>query len=676
MAVVLENLKLSETDLSTIASVLDQWIHNAVQGRQDMEMAWKQDLRDYEARPRVENKNYPWPGCSNINIPLKSIFTDAIWSRLHRAIHGREKLYRLSTYDSRPEVIELSRALDDCLNFEANNRLKLSRKTKMWEWETILLGTGFLKGAWKDFRHVQMIPQQDGDPIAKEVFDAYGPAVDHVPIEDILIPMDATALNGPDRCQFIDHVKVLRWDQLVERKQHGYEGVDEIKEKYSSRWSQEIKDERDHIAGIEKIREETFDIHEVWCNFPVCELDKYPGRKVKTAEGETIDREFVELVITYHPESRTILRVMENWFESGIRPFFALNYIPRSSSVYGIGVGRMVHYLNEAVNTTTNQRTDNATIANMRIWKCRKGALPRGVQVTPGKILYMDDPNDLQGEQLGDVYPSSYNTEAGFVNYAERRVGVSDYQLGRESSGNYQATATSTMSLIEEGNIRWDFTLDDWRESYSEMGMWILSVLRQFDYATTDILDRQFGPEKADTIREALSTVEQDPTYALFSMDLMVTKASDSEQAQMQRNQVLFDVFERFYMGMNAIVRNLTRGVDENGVPITQGEKELGYEMIQAQMALAKRILHSFQIPDTESYLPNLQALEQAAMQDMEMQQQQAAMMAAQGGMPGAGPQPDGGGDQGNPQGAPGGGRPPSPTSARQQAGAPGGGPA
>jgi hypothetical protein len=334
-----------------------------------------------------------------------------------------------------------------------------------------------------------------------------------------------------------------------------------------------------------------------------------------------------------------------------------------------MGVWDISHRMVEGVNTIVNQRIDNSTVANTKVWKARKGSIPRGLMIFPSKVIPMDDPNDLVAESMGDVGGSTFANESSLVNYIERRTGVSDAQQGRLGSDTQYATASGTMQLLDQGNIRFDFTLDEWREHWASMGMWALSTFRQFGYHYTDALVREFGPDKAQRIAEALELFEGQPTYALFSMDLVVTKASDSEQAQVQRNQVLFDISERVYMRLLEIVGMVTRGVDMSGAPITESQKVIIYEAIQAILALYKRILHSFQISDTESYLPNMQALEEAKTLDdqvraLNMNQQ------AMGGAPGAGP--GGTGGEGNPAAGgavPDRGRPPSPTSARQQPG-------
>jgi hypothetical protein len=574
-----------------------------------MEESWADDLRDYEGQPRTATKSFPWPGASNLVIPLKAIFVDSIQSNLHAAIFNQQKLWTARVED--PNFIEHARASEDFMDHQARTRLQLRRQAKDWEFESVLFGTGFAKGMWLDDREYVPFPTSSGIQLT-EVLHHYGPWLDPIPIEDIVVPIDARSINGPShlRCQFIDHVSHLRWDQLKSREAYGYHIPREIENAGWSDWASDLKELRADLRGQEYLRREGFDIHEVWCNFPIHELRAFPNRKVRTPTGELITRQFAELVITYHMKSRTILRVLENWNHDSRRPFFSLPYVRRMNSLYGIGIGRMIHHISEGVSTIHNQRIDNSVLANTRLWKARKGSLPRGTTVFPGKVLWLDSPKeDLMGEQLGEVYPSSFENENVLRAYGERRTGVSDYRLGREDpTGKYSATATSTLALLRQSTEKLDFIVDEWRDTFSELGSWIFSQFKQYDYHQTDLLGREFGERSAE-VAEALEAQGAQPDTAVYKFDLTATTAAVSRESDLQKSQLLFDITERFYAQALQLVGMVTAGVDQAGVPITDGQKEVVMEALAAGLALYRRILHAFDIKDIESYLPNSERL-------------------------------------------------------------------
>lgn len=652
MPLIIEPIDLNKDDENIVASILDNWIENAMESRIRMEESWLEDLRAYEGRPKVENKNWPWPGAANIEIPLKAIVTDVIQENLHQNIFGQGTLWSVVTEDEDPEVNDFTNDISDFINFEVQNRMHITRPSRDWMFEAILLGTGWSKGSWVDIRRLQKISRQGAEPKIEEVFDHYGPLLEAIPIEDILVPPRTRTVNGPFRCQFISHVAHLRWDELKEREQQGYKNLDTLEHVKVQAYRDQMKEERDRLMDIEYIRQEELPVHEVWCKFPVHELSKFPDRKIDMEDGKE-SRDFVELIITYHKDTRTVLRCIENWNEIGTRPFFPLQYIRRANSVYGQGIGRALHYLVDGVNTVHNQRLDNATVANTRFWGVRKGTVPRGTRISPSMVMHLDNPKeDIVALAHGDVYTSSHVNEQALKHYIDLRSGVDDYQSGREAQGQYQATATSTMRLLEKGQMKWDFTIDDWREVFGELGQWLLSQYRQYGYHYTGVLESEFGMAKAERIRKALEVQAGKPTFSLYKFDLVVTRSSTSKEAEVQKSQMLFDLTERFYIQSLALLGQATRGVDEAGVPITISQKTLIFEAITAGFALYKRILHSFDVKDVETFLPDLKKVLEAAKQDeqVQAQQQQQAMAMeeakeiekAEGGQ-GAG-QPRGGG--------------------------------
>tara|TARA_R110000772_G_scaffold268703_2_gene397738 strand:- start:482 stop:2452 length:1971 start_codon:yes stop_codon:yes gene_type:complete len=85
-------------------------------------------------------------------------------------------------------------------------------------------------------------------------------------------------------------------------------------------------------------------------------------------------------IVTYHRDSKTILRIVARWDEDGIETkengnvvkitatdyFTPFMFMPDpNSSVYGIGFGRLLGPTNEAVNTIINQLIDAGTQNNM-----------------------------------------------------------------------------------------------------------------------------------------------------------------------------------------------------------------------------------------------------------------------------------------------------------------------
>jgi len=126
-----------------------------------------------------------------------------------------------------------------------------------------------------------------------------------------------------------------------------------------------------------------------------------------------------------------------------------------------------------------NLLVDNFKVATMHVLKGKKGAgLRSDTKIYPLKLFLLNNPDDLQSMQLGTPFTLNPHFPRAIWELGERRAGVSDYALGRESAiSSGRATATGTLALIQEGQRRFDLTISDTRRVLSQFGMFILSMM-------------------------------------------------------------------------------------------------------------------------------------------------------------------------------------------------------
>src|SRR5262249_52525878 len=203
---------------------------------------------------------------------------------------------------------------------------------------------------------------------------------------------------------------------------------------------------------LERAREEAVDyksttryvddivVYEIWCDYDI--------------DGDDIPE---HLVCTYHYASRTILQLRYNWYFNQEKPYTVIPYALSNESLYGIGICEMVKPFQDALTRWHRMASDNAYIANIRMFIAKKDS---GIEETPrlyaSRVFFVDDPSkDFIPFSLGDIYPSTLAERQNLFGLMEKRTGVSDYLTGRESPiiGS-RATATSTLALIQEGTKR------------------------------------------------------------------------------------------------------------------------------------------------------------------------------------------------------------------------------
>src|SRR5512147_2119013 len=82
----IQKISLSEEDQAKIATLLDGYIEDAESFHSSWEDLHDGFLNQYLCKPEVENKIWPWPGSSNLFVPLARVIQDGILSQLHDAM--------------------------------------------------------------------------------------------------------------------------------------------------------------------------------------------------------------------------------------------------------------------------------------------------------------------------------------------------------------------------------------------------------------------------------------------------------------------------------------------------------------------------------------------------------------------------------------------------------------
>jgi hypothetical protein len=248
--------------------------------------------------------------------------------------------------------------------------------------------------------------------------------------------------------------------------------------------------------------------------------------------------------------------------------------------------------------TIHNQQLDNATIANTRWFLGRKGAVKADTRIWPGRFLTVPNPeSDVKAMQLGEVYNSMRALEVSVMSYMERRSGVSDYSLGRESSvlGD-RATATGTLAIIQEGNRRFDLNIRDVRETYAKVGRHVFMLNNQ--YRPKDLAYVLQG--EAGEFTEMAFDLPEEMVAHKLGFELTASSATINkgvEQAGL--TQLLGILMQNMQAGQQAILLL--------GNPNIPGEaKEFTVKYMAGLNQIVRRLAASFGEKDTAYLVPEL----------------------------------------------------------------------
>src|SRR3990167_673705 len=109
--------RLSAADEEELAQAIAADITAALQDRQDIEREWAQDERQYLGD--LPEKVVPWPGCSNMNVPLTMLGVETLKPRLVESVLGDDQPIRAVPTEITDE--DLQDRTETLLNWQALN---------------------------------------------------------------------------------------------------------------------------------------------------------------------------------------------------------------------------------------------------------------------------------------------------------------------------------------------------------------------------------------------------------------------------------------------------------------------------------------------------------------------------------------------------------------------------
>jgi hypothetical protein len=571
-------LVLDEETENRLVMWLDDEIRKCLSERDGLIEDWERWQRDYWAVPETKIKNFPFERAANIVVPLTAIAVEAVFARLINTVFSVKPLWSirprsLSWADDAPVVEKWLQS-----EVENENSLDMYRFASHALMEYVKLGTSVGKTGYERELRKSIRQGPDGEePFWVEVKN--GPVVDYVPLANFLIRM---AEHDPQQASWVGEEHEFSWTQLKRMSQSGRMDSKAI-EKIRAYWqtsrdsamgsSAGYHEKLDEHQSTEPIWNERFDVTEVWASFDV--------------DGDGTDE---EIVIDFHRPSRTILSIRYNWYADLRRPYRHGVFIPVEGRFYGLGIGKQNEQFQEEMTTIHRQRLDNATLANMRMIKVRRGlGYSADEPIFPGKMWFVNDHRDVEPIQMSEVYPSSYANEESILRHSERRTGVNEVLLGQPHSGT-PGTATDMMTRLAEGTKKYDMVLRNVRRWWGLIGSDVLSGFQQFGTQNRHFF---LFEEKGEKV-ERILRMPQELVVHGAAIELTVTDSTTNRQVEQQQWMGLFRLVTEYYRSVIELSQILQN---------PQITARLAERALSASDFAAKRLFESFNIVDYEPLL-------------------------------------------------------------------------
>jgi hypothetical protein len=598
--------------------------------REDLERTWENRILAWRAKMTDVELDFPYPGASNLELPLISMHADPVLADFIQTFHASSDYW--SPTATRRDRVDHAAALRRGLTAIEKKWLKMRRVNLRAFLDNIVLGTAVYKNSWKSERAARRRYTQDGS--SDRVIEMIShPSIEHVPLQRLWFPAYAWSLDfdAPGGTPWI--AQEFRWSEeewarfsAGSSELPGFDSdAAEVVKSFLGDDPEAIRDvtvEEDEFEPFEKLRHQVF---EVWARFDTRGTGVYD-----------------DIMVLFHPSSGQILRAIYFPNAHGRHPFHAINYLP-GYGIYGIGLAEVDEWAQEASTQLLNAQIDNARLANTRMFSAPIGSMHQPNEaIYPGKVWYLEPDERISEIRLSDLYPSGFTLMNQLVQFSEQRSGVNELRQGGMGGMPSRTPATSLLTIMREGNKRFDMIHTGVRDVHSEMGLRMTQNVAQRaaedPMSWMSFFERAEGPEDAQKIMQVLLEGEA-AIEESFGINVTATSASVNKEVEKQSFIGMLQIAQQIY-GSLVQTAMLHAQVPD---PIVQATARASFI---SGVEILGQLLERFDVKNKDEHLGNLEVIANTLKAQDEpggnaatagMMGQQQGMMMPQSGAAGAG---------------------------------------
>jgi hypothetical protein len=638
-----QDVPLDEGQKAELLQSVLQALGEAIEAHKEREAQLAKFLRARKCKPEFEKKNFPWPNASNVVVPIVAITVDTVAARLHRAVLGTKDIINAHLHTPARHQMDVPADPSDPMSQPLGPKPLEEKDVKDWA-ENFLLkggakdslrtifadmplnGDAFVTANWVQEEKTYHAYNAAGEVVAQRVPQYEGTKWNVVSAADVLWPTGFDDWNALPWQAIRLHYSEADLYDFVDNGAFKLEDVQQLKpiERGDERYKV-VKD----ASKQKPMPRQVYRLYELRGKFKIPQVQD-TGRPV-----------FEEVVLTVSHEHKLLMRAIYNPYFGKSRQFVKVPYLVQPHEITAEGAAEQSLPLHEEATTSHNQVIDAATAANAAITVVSNQTnVGPNEDVYPGKTIYTDgDANKgIAIFHLAEPSPAlgAVEEKAFFMN--EKRTGVSVYNMGMESPTiGSRATATGTVSLINEGNQRFWVSIDDMRRAIEEL--LYLSIQQE----------QQMRPEGHFFAKGRFIQFPQGDPRTTIGLSLALTSESVNKDIEIQQMQLLMAVVNEYYSRLNQAMMLIT------SPQFPPAAKMMAAVTMEASSKIVRRFVERFDIEDLDATVPTVMG----ALQQMSFLLQ--GQMGPGGG--GAGPQGMGSPQQLGPGGpgapAPGGSVPP-----------------
>lgn len=540
----------------------------------------------YEATPREKTREFPFYNASNLVVPIIATFSDTLLARVMSAVLKTRPPWVAKIFGTHKDIDDSVRtAIEEFMEYVGiePQELDLYRVYHEWFGEGIKYGTSVLKCP-HEIRYKDELEVSEGDGSGKQEIafmrttEYEGPRPEKIAFEHFMIPPGAKSLESAD---IRIHKRVMIKSELEERKffkiydPFKVDSIMNMPDRTSPSYTQLMNEQTLGATTTGSYGYKEWDLYECWLNWPD------PSGKFKPA-----------IIATYHKQSNTLLRAIYDTHT--LLPFALARLFYRDDMIYGYGFCETMWAFQEEISEQHNQRLDNRTIANTRVWRVSPDSkLHAGYRIYPSACVPAEK-DEIESLQAGDISSQTIDDERFSLELAERRAGISPPMQGAGAGSQGKRgiyTAMGTLSVMQEGNRRTDLNISDLRYAHTKLGRILLADYAKFGVRNS--LLEMFG-DKESKITKALEGIRS----GRIGLPIYSSTASVNKEVEKQNLFLLVNLMRQHYMGIANLIAQAANMMTPPPV------KEYMTQVIKASNIVMKNVLRNFDQEDVDLLVP------------------------------------------------------------------------
>lgn len=577
-------IELPEQARKNLANYLDQELAICLNERMEQIAKFARLKQKYRTKFPEVPKDWPIANSSQLTVPTIKTAVNTLSARIYQTVMAADPLASIRARD--PQWTDIANLLEQFLDTYNKEKIDVDELLDDVVTETIKLGTAIVECANRTDKRglVTFDPMTNKyDKHGVVVFN--GPTFYHIPLEDFWI---RTAWQNHQEAPWCGRAMRLTWSEIKNMALSGQLNPDQINNIYRYKVQEDSAREIPDTIKADEAQEDAepnsrdqFTIHYLAVRWDV--------------DADGIEE---ELMIYYHWDSRTILRIHYNTFTRGRRPWIVFRYVRIEHRFYGEGLAEMLEHLQEEISTIHNQRIDNASIANLKIIlvsKLIKGLSP-GDRLWTGKIVKVTDvEKDVNTLSLGDPYRTTVQDENLSMGLVREVSGVGEVATGQAQPVS-RTTATAQLSLLEELNRRFDKILKGIRRSIRQMHVHELDLFIQS--GTNGLAETWFGTQGA--LLESFLQAPGDYIHNVLKVQVHSTKSTVNREVEFQSSIAVMNLIVQMGQQMLTLTQQLA----------PQASAVIAHELVKAVRPVFKKVMQYADAPSADEAISVLSVLE------------------------------------------------------------------